>query len=108
MQELYDYDLNIFRKEEIADSYDRYEFVDPWYLHIYTVDENGHNEHSDPIELTKQESKLLGLGMENTYFDGDDCWIGLDGLVSHYGEYISPRLLSLINNLPKYKDQVLF
>lgn len=108
MEELYDYDLNIFRREQLADSYDTYEYVDPWYIHIYTVDDAGHSEYSEPIELTKQEARLLGLGLDDGYFNTDDCWYGLDGFLKDYQEYISPRLMSIIESLPKYKSQVLF
>lgn len=108
-----DYDLNIFRKEEQvgldADSFPKYDYVDPWYLHVYQVNSyqgaSMHEEMGPAIELTELESNALQLG--SGYFDEDDCWYGLDGFLKEYGHLLTERLLNLLD-LPLYTEEVLF
>lgn len=108
----FDYDLNIFRKEEVtldADAFYKSQYVDPWYLHIYVVNEyqgaTMHEELGPAIELTEAESNALQLG--SGYFDEDDCWYGHEGFLKDYGHLLSERLLKLLD-LPVYQEEVLF
>ena len=105
-----DYDLNIFRQEvEVPDESlvdpsegTVWEYRDPWYLHIYEVDGAGHHEVSEAYELTPEESKVLQLG--TGYFEGDDCWYGLEGFLKDYEHQISDRLWDIFNALPTSKE----
>lgn len=105
-----DYDLNIFQQESLVEDPDTgemvYDYVGPWFIDIYDVYGNGHEHVAGPLELTPQESKLLGLG--SGYFEESDCWYGLAGFLNDYEHFISTRLLDMFNNLPEYAEEVLF
>lgn len=97
-----DYDLNVFRLEQYVSVDDAenpvYEYLDPWYVHVYAVDESGHREVSPAYALTDSEAKALSLG--TGYFDEDDVWIGLDGFLKDYEHQISKRFWDIFNALP--------
>lgn len=98
----YDYDLNIFQQELISENEWgdlSFEYGGPWYIDIYNVLGSGHTHVLGPIELTKQEARLLDLG--RGYFDEGDCWYGLDGFLKDYQDYISPRLIEIFEKLPR-------
>lgn len=105
-----DYDLNIFRQEvEVPDQSlvdpsegTVWEYADPWYLDIYVVDANGHQQLGEPYELTAEESKALQLG--TGYFTDDDSWYGLEGFLKDYEHQISDRLWDIFNALPINKE----
>jgi hypothetical protein len=101
-----DYDLNIFRLEQYVGSDDEnnpiYEYLDPWYVHVYEVDGLGHREASPAYELTPTESRELQLG--TNYFEYEDNWYGLEGFVKDYEHQISDRLWEIFNALPVEKD----
>lgn len=105
-----DYDLNVFQQEqEVFNSETgemEYDYAGPWYIDIYDVYGNGHEHVAGPIELTKQEARLLDLG--NGYFSEGDCWYGLTGFLGDYEDFISTRLLDIFNGLPRYAEEVLF
>lgn len=110
MATLFDYDLNIFQREEeffneeTHETY--YDYVGPWYIDVYEVNPPGHQHVAGPFELTDLESRMLGLG--TGYFDEPDCWYGLDGFLVDYADSIHPRISALLNSFPKVKEEVLF
>lgn len=101
-----DYDLNIFRLEQyvgVDENYKPiYEYLDPWYLHIYAVNGAGHYEVSPAYELTPEESRSLKLGMG--YFDEDDNWYGLEGFMRDYLWEIPTRFWDIFNALPEEEN----
>jgi hypothetical protein len=109
----FDYDLNIFRQEQEvgldADAFPIYDYVDPWYIHVYVVNSyqgaTMHEELGPPIELTQMESNALQLG--TGYFNEDDCWYGYEGFIKEYGHLLSERLIKLLD-LPVFEEEVLF
>lgn len=110
----FDYDLNIFRlDQEVGFDADMnlplYEFVDPWYIHIYQVNSyqgaTMHEELGEAIALTEMEANALQLG--TGYFDENDCWYGHEGFMRDYGHLLSERLLRLLD-LPVFEEEVLF
>lgn len=111
---LFDYDLNVYRQEQIvgldADSFNIYDYVDPWYIDVYQVNEyqgaTTHDHIAGPIQLTAEEADMLELGYH--YFNENDNWYGMDGFLRDYSEKIHPRILGLLDTLPKYVEEVLF
>lgn len=112
MGTLFDYDLNIYQLEQevgIDQHYSLpiYDYVGPWYIHIYECEPGMHHEYADPIELT--ESETNNLIKNDSYFDEDpDVWYGLQGFMEAKRHLMSDRLLSIFESLPKYKEEVLF
>lgn len=113
---LEDYDLNIFKyemevpDESLEDSSQGTTWVHagPWYIHVYTVSEEGHDELGEPIQLTESEGRVL---IDNDpYFQDQepDLWYGLAGFVRDKDAILSGRLRKIFNGLPKYKEEVLF
>jgi hypothetical protein len=113
----FDYDLNIFQREyevpdqSLADPSEGtvWEYQEPWYIHIYTFDNDrgGHEEHGEPIELT--ESEANNLIKNDSYFDDEvDTWYGLNGFIAEKDNLLSDRLKSIFYGLPAYKEEVLF
>lgn len=112
MDELLDYDLNIYRQEVVVDG--KWVYADPWFMDIYLVRTDG-----DPFnavwgsvskeqvgvqyEFTSEESAKLQLG--SGYFNEDDCWYGLDGFLKDYEWQISDRLWDVFNALPSIKKE---
>ncbi len=114
---LFDYDLNIYRREEEVgidevSTLPIYDYVDPWYIDVYRIDEyqgaTTSFHQAGPIELTPLESNMLCLGHDGTLLEEDDNWYGLWGFIQDYGDQIHPRVLALLNTLPKYTEEVLF
>lgn len=102
----YDYDLNIFMKEEQGPD-GTYDHVEPWYLHIYEAEPGMHYEHGEPIQLTETEAN--SLIKTDPYFDGQvDAWYGLEGFIRDKAHLLSDRLKELFYRLPVYKEEVLF
>jgi hypothetical protein len=63
-------------------------------------------EHvTGPYELTELEANALRLGTEEW---DDDNWYGMWGFLQDYKNLITPRLLEILEGLPKYKDDTLF
>lgn len=111
----FDYDLNIFQMEYEVPDYSLedpsqgtvWEYHDPWFIHLYEVEGNGHKELGEPIELT--ESEANNLIKTDPYFDNEvDTWYGLDGFLKEKEHLLSDRLRKLFYGLPKYKEEVLF
>ena len=106
---LFDYDLNIYHlEEETAEG--NYEYTDQWYVDIYDYTNNeyggGQLEHvSGPFKLTPLQRDALQL--EDGSWD-DDSWYGMWGFMEDYKTKLTSELLSILNALPKYKEEVLF
>jgi hypothetical protein len=111
----FDYDLNIFQREyEVPDQSlldpsegTVWEYQEPWYIHLYEVDEHGHEELGEPIELTASEAN--NLIKNDPYFDDEaDTWYGLSGFLAEKDALLSDRLRRIFYGLPAYKEDVLF
>lgn len=106
----FDYDLNIFQREEIIDidenGIETWDYFGPWYLHIYEVDGTGHRELGNALELT--DTEINNLISNDPYFDYPDVWYGLKGFLADKDNLLSDRLRSLLYGLPQYKEEVLF
>ena len=105
----FDYDLNIFKREECIDLESNiWEYAGPWYIHIYEVDASGHTELGQPIELT--ESEANNLINNDPYFQDHepDLWYGLNGFIADKDHLLSDRLKEIFYGLPVYKEDVLF
>jgi hypothetical protein len=97
------YDLNIYQLEQVnADG--EYEYMGPWYIHIYDYYEQDITEVSAPIELTPQETEALIAN--DSYYDELDVWYGLDGFMLEKWDAMSDRLKMIFETLPKYRDDV--
>jgi hypothetical protein len=97
------YDLNIYQLEQVnADG--EYEYMGPWYIHIYDYYDQDITEASAPIELTPQETEALITN--DSYYDELDVWYGLDGFMLEKWNVMSDRLKMIFETLPKYRDDV--
>jgi hypothetical protein len=97
------YDLNIYQLEQVnADG--EYEYMGPWYIHIYDYYQQDITEVSAPIELTPQETEALIVN--DSYYDELDVWYGLDGFMLEKWNVMSDRLKMIFETLPKYRDDV--
>ena len=112
---LFDYDLNVYQFSDAIGVDDDGETIysdGPWYIDVYQVNEyqgaTSHDHVAGPFELTPLEANMLELGKPGTYFSDDDCWYGMWGFLEDYKDSIHPRVLSLLNTLPKYTEEVLF
>lgn len=104
---LIDWDLNIFMPEEydsVADDY----YFDPacWKIHVYAYKEGNHDEWDEPINLTADEIKGLGLNRDSYFRDETDVWYGLDGFRTEYWSKMSDRLKEYFDRLPKYWEDL--
>jgi hypothetical protein len=104
---LIDYDLNIYMPEEYDDISDEYYF-DPsnWKIHVYIVNDRGHEEWDEPLHLTAEEIRHLGLNRESYFKDEQDVWYGLEGFRLDYWDRMSDRLKEYFDRLPKYVEDV--
>lgn len=104
---LIDWDLNIFMPEEYDADKDDY-FFDPacWKIHVYAYKEGNHDEWDDPINLTAEEIKSLGLNRDSYFRDETDVWYGLDGFRTEYWNKFSDRLKEYFDRLPKYWEDL--
>ena len=108
----FDYDLNIFQKEQRYEDPETgeewYDYAGPWYIDVYEVNPPGHQHVAGPLELSFVESTMLGLGQKDSYFDYPDSWYGLTGFLEDYREQLHPRIITYLESFPKYKEEVLF
>ena len=107
----FDYDLNIYQLEQEvgldADGFPIYDYVGPWYIHIYEYEPGMHHELGTPIELTEAETN--NLIKNDPYFDNEvDTWYGLNGFLAEKDSLLSDRLRKIFYGLPAYKEEVLF
>jgi hypothetical protein len=106
-KEKYVYDLNIF-KRELLDADGEYRHGGPWYIHIYEYNDGNVEELGNPIQLTPEEASNL---IENDPYFQDhepDLWYGLEGFMFEKWDVMSDGLKRIFENLPKYKEDVLF
>lgn len=106
-KELIDWDLNIFMPEEYDAEKDDY-FFDPacWKIHVYAYKDGSHDEWDDPINLTAEEIKAIGLNRDSYFRDEVDVWYGLDGFRTEYWSKFSDRLKEYFDKLPKYWEDL--
>lgn len=106
-KELIDWDLNIFMPEEYDADKDDY-FFDPacWKIHVYAYKDGNHDEWDEPINLTAEEIKAIGLNRDSYFRDETDVWYGLDGFRTEYWNKFSDRLKEYFDGLPKYWEDV--
>jgi hypothetical protein len=103
---LIDYDLNIYHLEEENDE-GEYEYTDQWYVDIYEYLDRDQMHVAGPFMITDNQRDLLQLGTGG-YFTDDDSWYGMWGFMADYKGKLLPELLSILQSLPKYKDETLF
>lgn len=105
---LIDWDLNIFIPEELDAGGESYWDPASWKIHVYIVNNNGHEEWDEPINLTAEEIISLGLNHDPYFKDEVDTWYGLDQFKLDYWDKMSDRLKKYFDTLPKYyQDLVL-
>lgn len=106
-KELIDWDLNIYMPEEYDVDADDY-YYDPasWKIHVYAYKDNNHDEWDDPIELTAEEIRALGLNRDEYFKDEVDTWYGLAGFKLDYWDKMSDRLKEYFDKLPKYWEDL--
>jgi hypothetical protein len=109
---LFDYDLNVYHLEEQVgldeDNEPVYEYTDQWYVDIYEHLDRDQLHVAGPFKIDSNQRDLLELGNTNTYFSDDDSWYGMWGFLADYEGKLLPSLLSTLQALPKYKQEVLF
>jgi hypothetical protein len=98
-----DYDLNIFM-EEVQDNIGRW-YYDPtsWRIHVYEVDDHGHQEVAESRQLTVEEIRSLALN-NDPYFSGGDAWYGMYGYLKEYWNAMPDSIKQYLESFPKYKD----
>jgi hypothetical protein len=100
------YDLNIYQLEQL-NSDGEYEHMGPWYIHIYEYNDRTTEEVCNPIQLTTDEYN--NLIANDPYFEDEvDVWYGLEGFMRDKWDAMSDGLKRVFENLPKFKDEVLF
>ena len=99
-----DYDLNIFMREE-EDPRTGEWYYDPtsWMIHVYEVDDKGHQEVNEARALTIEEIRSLGLNNDE-YFEGGDAWYGMSGYLKEYWDVLPDSIKQYLESFPKYKD----
>ena len=104
---LIEWDLNIYMPEEWDEEADD-SYYDPasWKIHVYAYRDHDHNEWDDPIALTAEEIKALGLNRDSYFKDEVDVWYGLEGFRKDYWSKMSDRLKEYFDRLPKYWEDV--
>ena len=100
------YDLNIYQLEQLNGD-GEYEYMGPWYIHVYEYENSNVEEVTAPIELTVEEYNNL-IANDPYYEDELDTWYGLQGFVFEKWDMLSDRLKMVFECLPKYKEEVLF
>jgi hypothetical protein len=95
------YDLNIYQLEQLNGD-GEYEYMGPWYIHVYEYDEGNIEEVTAPIELTVDE--YTNLIKDDPYYDEPDVWYGLQGFAFEKWDMLSDRLKMVFECLPKYKE----
>jgi hypothetical protein len=106
-KELIDWDLNIYMPEEYDEASDDYYF-DPasWRIHVYAYRNNDKDEWDEPIHLTGEEIRNLGLNRDPYFKDEVDTWYGLYGFRMDYWSKMSDRLKEYFDRLPKYWEDI--
>jgi hypothetical protein len=107
-----DWDLNIFIPEEFnpdAEHSDDQYYFDPtsWKIHVYIVNNHGHEEWDEPIDLTCDEIRNLGLNRDPYFKDEVDTWYGLSEFKLAYWSKMSDRLKLYFDGLPRYTEDVI-
>lgn len=104
---LIDWDLNIYMPEEYDEySHEYYHDATNWRIHVYIVNDYGHEEWDEPLELTAEEIRALGLNRDSYFKDEVDVWYGLEGFRFDYWDKMSDRLKMYFDQLPKYVEDV--
>lgn len=98
------YDLNIYQLEQLNGD-GEYEYMGPWYIHVYEYEGGNIEEVTAPIELTQEEYNSLIAN--DSYFDESDVWYGLEGFVFEKWHQLDDRLKMVFECLPKYKEDAL-
>lgn len=106
-KELIEWDLNIYMPEEWDEENDD-SYYDPatWKIHVYAHRDGDQNEWDDPISLTAEEIKSLGLNRDEYFKDEVDVWYGLVGFRTDYWSKMSERLQLYFDRLPKYWEDL--
>lgn len=106
-KELIEWDLNIYMPEEWDEENDD-SYYDPatWKIHLYAHRDGDQNEWDDPISLTAEEIKSLGLNRDEYFKDEVDVWYGLVGFRTDYWSKMSERLQLYFDRLPKYWEDL--
>lgn len=102
-----DWDLNIFIPEELDAGGESYWDPANWRIHVYHVPETGHLEWDEPLALTAEEIRGLGLNRDSYFKDEVDVWYGLDQFRFEYWHSMSDRLKLYFDSLPKYYEDIL-
>ncbi len=104
---LIDWDLNIFIPEELDEGGDSVYDPASWSIHVYVYGDNGHDEWDEPIRLTAEEIRALGLNKDPYFKDEVDTWYGLAGFKLDYWDKMSDRLKEYFDRLPKYYEDLI-
>ncbi len=99
---LIDYDLNIFMDEREDRNGEWYYDPTSWSIHVYKVDGAGHHEVDEPLRLTVEEIRLLGIN-NDSYFDGGDAWYGMYGYLKDYWAVLPDTIKEYLEGFPKYE-----
>lgn len=102
-----DYDLNIYMPEQLDQGGNSYWDPASWMMHVYAVDEFGHEEWDEPIYLTGEEIVRLGFNRDEYFINETDTWYGLDGFRLDYWDKMSDRLKMYFDGLPKYYEDMI-
>lgn len=104
---LIDYDLNIYIPEELDEGGDSVYDPASWCIHVYVHDNGNQDEWDDPIQLTAEEIRALGLNRDPYFADEVDTWYGLAGFKLDYWAKMSDRLKEYFDRLPKYYEDLI-
>lgn len=102
-----DYDLNIFIPEELDENNESFWDPTQWCIDIYEVDGYGHRQVGNLIKLSSDDIHTLGLNRDPYFKDDVDSWYGYEGFMLDYWDKMTDRLKSLLEALPKYKEDYL-
>ncbi len=102
-----DYDLNIFIPEQLDEGGDSVYDPANWHIHVYVHADGAQDEWDDPIQLTAEEIRALGLNKDPYFRDEVDTWYGLEGFRYEYWDKMSDRLKMYFDRLPKYYEDLI-
>lgn len=102
-----DWDLNIFIPEELDAGGESYWDHANWRIHVYHVPETGHLEWDEPLMLTAEEIRSLGLNYDEYFKDEVDTWYGLYEFKIQYWDKMSDRLKQYFDALPRYYEDLI-
>lgn len=104
---LIDWDLNIYMSEEFDEKKGKYVFQPgSWKIHVYAYLDGDHTEWDEPIALTAEEIRSIGLNSAHQFKDEPDAWCSLAEFKSDFGTSFSGRLTQYFDDLPKYWEDL--